>query len=100
MRIANKKQFKEAMKVIVISIACIVLTIVIASVLKTRGLESLFTTNIYKEAFETNPNDIVLINRLEVVTVIGIIALCYNELYYNAEIYKIEREEEKLCGWL
>jgi len=100
LRIKNKEQFKEAIKVIAISIACIILTIVVAGVLKARGLESLFTTNLYQEAFETNPHDITLINRTEAVSILGILWLAYNELKSNAEMANFKREEEELCGYL
>lgn len=100
MRIKDKKLFKEQMKVIIISVVLIIVTILVATYLRNNGFESLFTTNLYKEAFERNPNDIILINRLEAIFIIGIFALGIQELKYNKKESLIEKEGEELCKWL
>lgn len=98
LRIKDKEQFRDAMKTLAIALISIILTIIVANVLKERGLESLFTINMYKEAFETNPNDIILINRLEEICIIGILVQVAIELKYNQELYSLKREEERVCG--
>lgn len=100
MRIKNKKLFKEQMKVIIISVALIIVTILVSIYLRNNGFESLFTTNLYRKAFERNPNDIILINRFETIIIIGILVLGYQELKYNKQESLIEKEGEELCKWL
>ena len=100
MKIKDKKLFKEQMKTIIIAIVSIIMTIIIATYLRHNGFESLFTTNLYKEAFQQNPNDIVLINEIELVVIIGILALSIQELKYNKQENLIEKEGERLCTWL
>ena len=97
LRIKDKEQFRNAMKIIIIAILSIIATIVIANYFKVNGFDSLFTTNVYKEAFERNPNDIKLINRVEATLIIGILALVPSELKYNKELQELKREEEELC---
>lgn len=97
MKIRNKEQFKEAMKIIAMTILTIVAIVIIANYLRVNGFEGFFTTNLYKDAFEKNPNDIILINRLEASFIIGIVLMGYFELKSNNELYELKREEERLC---
>ena len=97
LRIKDKEQFKEAMKIITIAVLSIIVTIIIANYLRANGLDDFFTTNLYRDAFEKNPNDIILINRMEALIIIGILVLVPQELKYNKELRNIEREEERLC---
>lgn len=98
LRIKDRKLFKQAMKVLAIMIISIILVVGFANYLKINGLDSLFTTNLYREAFGRNPNDIVLINRLEVVLIVGIVFMTISELKSNKEIRDLEKEEELICG--
>ena len=96
----NKKIFSEQVKTLIMENLLIVLTIIIGNYFVSNGLHGLFTINMYEEAFETNQNDILLINRLQVIIIIGIFALVPSELKYNKEILDLEREEEELCRYL
>lgn len=98
MKIKNKKLFKKQVVTIVIGIVSIIVTILVANYLREKGLSVFFTTNVYKEAFEKNPADIKLINRMELAIIICILAIVPQELKYNKELRKLEREEERLCG--
>ena len=97
LRIKDEEQLRNAIKIIIIAILSIIVTIIIANYFRANGFDSLFTTNVYKEAFERNPNDIILINRIEAVLIIGILALVPSELKYNKELQELKREEEELC---
>lgn len=98
MRVKDKKLFKKQMVTILIGIVSIMVTIVIANYLREKGFSVIFTTNLYKEAFEKNPNDIKLINWLEGSFILGIFAQVIVGLKYNKEMRKLEREEERECG--
>ena len=97
MRIKDKKLFKKQMVTIVIGIVSIIGIILIANYVKEKGFSVFFTTNLYKEAFEKNPNDIKLINWLEVSFILGIFAQVIVGLKYNKEMRKLERREEREC---
>jgi len=96
LRIKDKKLFKQSMKVLAIMVMSIILVAGFSNHLKIDGLESLFTTNLYREAFEKNPNDIFLINRMEVLFILGIISMGIMELKSNKEIRDLEKEEERI----
>ena len=90
----RKRLFKKQMMTIAISVGIMILTFIVANYLKTYGLNKLFTTNLYKTAFEISQYDRFLINIIS--TAIEVIALagCYMNLSYNKDIAKIEKEEE------
>ena len=65
LRIKDKRKFKKAVLVIIMATSIIIGTIVFCNYLKIRGLGSLFTTNVYKDAFkETTKSDIAIIDFL------------------------------------
>lgn len=96
MKRINKKRFTIAIITIAISIVLIIGTVVFANDLKQKGLASLFTTNVYEEAFEVDRKDIKIITVLE-ATVIGCILISTQAvLEENAELLKLEIEERRL----
>lgn len=97
LRIKDEKLFKQAIKVISMAILSIIVVVIIANYLKVNGFSGFFTADLYKGAFEKNPNDIILINRMEVSIIVCIMFMAQNELKYNKEIRDLEREEGEIC---
>lgn len=94
LRIKNKRQFKKAILVLIMTISIIVGTVIFANYLKIRGLDNLFTTNTYKEAFkETNKVDIAVINMLTGIfigaTIISAISLLLENESEEQEDYEL-----------
>ena len=96
MKKISKKRFLIAITTIITSIALIIGTIIFANDLKEKGLASLFTTNLYEEAFEVNERDINIINVMEVTVVIGILGMASAKLEENAELLRLEIEERRM----
>lgn len=93
-RIKDKKQFKRAITIILLTIVSIVLVTFFMENLKINGFGSLFTIPTYKEAFSVTEFDIKIINLFEKCSVIFILLMSYINLDYYSELAKIEREEE------
>lgn len=96
MKKINKKRFLIAITTIIISLALIIGTIIFANDLKEKGLASLFTTNLYEEAFEVNERDINIITVMEVTVIVGILGMTIAQLQANAELLKVEIEERRM----
>lgn len=96
MKRINKKRFAIAMLTLITSIILIAGTVIFANDLKEKGLSSLFTTNVYEEAFEVNERDINIINVMEVTVIFGILGMTAAKLEENAELLKLEIEERRL----
>ena len=96
MKKINKKRFLIAITTIIISLALIIETVIFANGLKEKGLASLFTTNLYEEAFEANERDINFITGMEVLVIIGILGMASAKLEENAELLKLEIEERRM----
>lgn len=98
MKKINKKRFLIAITTIIISLALIVGTIIFANGLKEKGLASLFTTDLYEEAFEVNERDINIITVMEVTVIVGILGMTIAQLQANAELLKAEIEERRILN--
>ena len=96
MKKINKKRFAIAIITIIISLALIIGTVIFANNLKEKGLASLFTTNVYEEAFETNERDIKVITVMEATLIFGILGMAAAKLEENAELLKLEIEERRI----
>ncbi|MBO5179310.1 MAG: hypothetical protein J6B87_03070 [Clostridia bacterium] len=96
MKKINKKRFSIAIITIAISIALIIETVIFANDLKEKGLASLFTTNVYEEAFEIDERDIKVITVMEITVIVGILGMAAAKLEENAELLKLEIEERRL----
>lgn len=96
MKKINKKRFLIAITTIIISLALIIGTIIFANDLKEKGLASLFTTNLYEEAFEVNERDIIVITGMEITVIAGILGMTIAQLQENAELLRLEIEERRM----
>lgn len=101
MKKINKKYFLKAVSIILITLFFIVVINVFSSELLKNGIDSLFTTNVYKTAFETTDLDIKFINLFKILS-IAITMLCgYFNLEANSEEMRLEkwyRKEMSLIG--
>lgn len=88
----NKKYFKKSMFIILSTIVALIIINIFCNHLIINGLDSLFTTNAYKTAFENT--DTSLINAFRWIGISFTIASAYINLEYNAELLKIEKEEK------
>lgn len=98
MKKINKKRFLIAITTIITSLALIIGTIIFANDLKEKGLASLFTTNLYEEAFEVNERDINFITVMEITVIVGILGMASAKLEENAELLKVEIEERRMLN--
>ena len=98
MKKINKKRFLIAITTIIISLALIIGTVIFANGLKEKGLASLFTTNLYEEAFEVNERDINIITVMEITVIVGILGMTIAQLQANAELLKVEIEERRMLN--
>ena len=87
----NKRYFKKAITIILLTILSVVLIAVASNHLIVNGLESLFTVKAYKEAFETTEYDIKIINLIKCGLIIASIACGYFNLESNAQEMKLEK---------
>lgn len=84
LKIKNKRKFKKAILTLIMAITIIVGTVMFCNYLKIRGFESLFTTNVYKEAFkETNKIDIAIINMFMGIFIGSTVMCAFNLLLEN-----------------
>ena len=98
MKRINKKRFAIAMLTLITSIILIAGTVIFANDLKEKGLASLFTTNLYEEAFEVNERDINIITVMEITVIVGILGMTIAQLQANAELLKVEIEERRMLN--
>ena len=89
----NKKQFTKAILTILLTIMSIVLINMFFNNLVTNGLSSLFTTNLYREAFENTQNDLMLIELFRWTFILGSILTGYFQLEEERELAKLDRME-------
>lgn len=90
----NKKYFKKSMFIILSTIVALIIINIFCNNLVINGVDSLFTTNAYKTAFENT--DTSLINAFRWIGIAFTIASAYINLEYNAELLKIEIEERRM----
>ena len=90
----NKKYFKKSMFIILSTIVALIIINIFCNNLVINGVDSLFTTNVYKTAFENT--DTSLINAFRYLMIAFTIAAAYINLEYNAELLKIEIEERRM----
>ena len=98
MKKINKKRFIIAILTIITSIALIIGTVISANDLKETGLASLFTTNVYEEAFEVQERDIKVITVIEITVIVGILGMARAYLEENAELLKLEIQERRMLN--
>lgn len=91
LKIKNKRQFKKAIMILIMTLAIIATIILFGNYLKFNGLDSLFTVNAYKEAFRTTEDDIAIINLLMGLFVGTTLTTSFNLLLE----YKSEDEEDE-----
>lgn len=89
----NKKQFTKAVLTILLTIMSIVLINMFFNNLIVNGLSSLFTTNLYREAFENTQNDLMLIELFRWTFILGSILTGYFQLEEERELAKLDRME-------
>ena len=89
----NKKQFSKAILTILFTIISIVLINMFFNSLVTNGLSSLFTTNVYKEAFANTQKDLILIEIFRWTFILGSIATGYFQLEEERELAELDRME-------
>lgn len=90
----NKKYFRKSMFIILSTISFLILINIFFNNLTSNGLDSLFTTNAYKTAFENT--DTGLINAFRWITIVFTIVCAYFNLECNAQLLKIEIEERRV----
>ena len=89
----NKKQFAKAILTILLTIMSIVLINIFFNNLVTNGLSSLFTTNLYREAFENTQKDLMLIELFRWTFILGSILTGYFQLEEERELAELDRME-------
>ncbi len=93
----HKKLLKRAIKIIILTIAIILLINLCANDLIVNGFGSFFTIGAYKEAFKICEADIMFINVLRYLLTAITIVVGYTYLSYNAELLRLQRKvKEKL----
>lgn len=93
MKIKNKKTFIRAILIIALTIATIILAHQFFAGLRINGLDSLFTCNAYRQAFEQQLEiDNYILVGFEIVTSLFIIVECIAQLSYYSKIDLLERE--------
>ena len=89
----NKKQFSKAILTILFTIISIVLINMFFNNLVTNGLSSLFTTNVYQEAFTNTQKDLILIEIFRWTFILGSIFTGYFQLEEERELAELDRME-------
>lgn len=89
----NKKQFSKAILTILFTIISIVLINMFFNNLVTNGLSSLFTTNVYQEAFTNTQKDLILIEIFRWAFILGSIFTGYFQLEEERELAELARME-------
>lgn len=89
----NKKQFTKAILTILLTIMSITLINMFFNNLIVNGLSSLFTTNLYREAFENTQKDLMLIELFRWTFILGSIFTGYFQLEEERELAKLDRME-------
>ncbi len=93
----HKNLFKRAIKIILLTIAVILLINLCANDLIVNGFDSFFTINAYKEAFKLCEADIMFINVLRCLSTAITLVVSYTYLSYNIELLRLQRKtKEKL----
>lgn len=107
LRIKDKRQFKKAILVFIMTISMITGIILYCNYLKVNGLSSLFTTNVYKEAFEvTTKSDTAIINLLMGFSIGSVVVTAINLLLEHEseeqEDYALNQilKRNGVRGWL
>lgn len=97
----NKKYFRKSMFIILSTIAVLILINIFFNNLISNGLDSLFTTNVYKTDFENTEFDIKFINFFRILLIAITVLSGYFNLEANSEEMRLEkwyRKEMSLIG--
>ena len=94
--IINKKQFSKAILTILLTILSIVLINIFCNHLIINGFDSLFTTRVYKEAFNNSEYDLMLISVTRWSFILFSITACYFQLDCERQLAEVDRIERRL----